>query len=320
MRLEGRVLITGGSGSLGTAIIERGHAESWPCRFLVYSRDEVKQSVLRERFPDVEYRLGDVRDREALTRAMRDVETVVHAAAYKRVPEAERETIPCVQSNVDGSIAVIDASLRAGVARVVGISTDKACHPINAYGQSKAIMERLFQSVAMSQSTTRFHLVRYGNVLASRGSVIPTFQAQAAAGKRLTVTDPRMTRFWLTLDDAVDLVVAALDAEPGMILVPECRAASMLTVARAIDPYTEDAPGIGNRGAEKRHESLMNADEAPYSMAWGPGWLVRSMALAPLDEAPPDFAYTSDVAPQLDVDAMRRLILDMGEGRSPRTL
>lgn len=316
--LTGHVLITGGAGSLGTAVIERAHRERWDSRLTVYSRDEVKQSALRERFPMVDFRLGDIRDTATLARAMRGVDVVVHAAAYKRVPEAERESIPCAQANVDGSIAVIDAAVMAGVRQVVGISTDKACHPINAYGQSKALMERLFQSQALMGSSTSFHLVRYGNVLASRGSVVPTLQQQARTGQPITLTDPGMTRFWLTLDDAVDLVLRSLALPAGHIYVPACRSTTMAELAEAVAPGCA-VERIGGRGGEKRHESLVNEHEAPYAREVDGGWALTSLALAPGNELPA-FAYTSENAARISVPALASTVEDIMAGRECRLL
>lgn len=317
--LAGHVLITGGAGSLGTAIVERAKRDGWDCSFTIYSRDESKQAVLRERHPDLNYRLGDVRDAATLTRAMRGVDLVVHAAAYKRVPEAELESIACAQANVEGSIGVIDAALDARVPQVIGISTDKACHPINAYGQSKALMERLFQSQAMAQNRTTFHLVRYGNVLASRGSVIPILMAQAARGEPLTLTDPEMTRFWLTLDDAVDIVIAGLALPNGEIYVPACRSASMAAMAEAVAPG-QPTRLVGDRGGEKRHETLLHEHEAPFADRQQDGWAVRSLARPALNELPAGFTYTSDAAPKIPLDEMRQTIEAIVAGRSARLL
>lgn len=317
--LSGHVLITGGAGSLGSAIIERAHDEGWDARFTVYSRDESKQAALRDRYADLTYRLGDIRDASTLARAMRGVDLVIHAAAYKRVPEAERESIACAEANVMGSIGVIDAALTAGVPKVIGISTDKAAHPINAYGQSKALMERLFQSQALSQQATAFHLVRYGNVLASRGSVVPALLSQVAKGEPITLTDPGMTRFWLTLDDAVDLVLRTLTIEPGEILIPACHSASMADMAQAIAP---DWPTrlIGDRGGEKCHETLMHEHESPFARWLDDGWAVRSLATRSLNLSPERFAYTSDGAPRIPVSSLRETIDCIRAGRRVRLL
>lgn len=308
--LVGTVLVTGGSGSLGQALLARAETDRWDARFIVYSRDEVKQAAVRERFHDVRCVLGDVRDADTLEAAMRRVDVVIHAAAYKRVPEAERETMACVGANVEGSMNVVREALRVGIPRTVGISTDKACAPINAYGMSKALMERLFQSAAGQLARVRFTLVRYGNVIASRGSVVPTFRAQAASGGPLTLTDPGMTRFWLTLDEAVDLVVAALELESGEILIPRCPASSMATMAAAVAPGIPTI-AIGNRAAEKRHEQLLNAHESPYAREAGPHFVLGPLSGEPVGELPAGYEYRSDTARQLEVRELRALLREM---------
>ena len=317
--ITGRVLITGGTGSLGTAIIERAVREHWPCQLVVYSRDEVKQAQLAERFPDVRFYLGDVQDPMALRQAMRGSDVVIHTAAYKRVPEAEREPVACARANVDGSINVAREAIAAGVKQVVGISTDKACSPINAYGQSKALMERIWQGYAMDGTTTRFHLVRYGNVLASRGSVVPALMAKVAKGEPITLTAPEMTRFWLTLADAVELVLASMELDPGSILIPHCPASTMAVLAEAIAPG-HPVEVIGSRGGEKWHESLINEVEAAYASKVKLGWALRSLAGQPLGELEEGFSYTSSNAKQLTAARLRSVIASITEGRPAQTL
>ncbi len=318
MTLDGTVLITGGSGSLGRALLERADRERWPAQLVVYSRDEVKQAALRERHPGVRFLLGDVRDAEALETAMRGIDIVIHAAAYKRVPEAERETMACVGANVIGSMNVVREALRAGVPRTIGISTDKACAPINAYGQSKALMERLFQSAARPVGPA-FTLVRYGNVLASTGSVIPALRAQAAKGLPITITDPTMTRFWITLDDAVDLILAALDLPSGSILIPKSRSSTMGVMAEAVAP---DHPTVvtGFRAGEKRHEQLLNAHEAPYAGEVGGAFVLGPLSGERVDELPAGFEYRSDLAARLTVEKLRVLLGEMEAGEPARAL
>jgi UDP-N-acetylglucosamine 4,6-dehydratase len=314
--IRGRLLITGGTGSIGHAIIGRAVAEGWDAAITVYSRDEVKQAALAERFPGVRCLLGDVQDPEALGRAMRDIDVVIHAAAYKRVPEAERETLACINANVLGSANVVREALRSGsVTRVIGISTDKACAPVNAYGMSKALMERTFQSVR-DRAVPAFTLTRYGNVLASRGSVIPALRAQAERSGRVTLTDPEMTRFWLTLDDAVDLIEDAAKAPSGSITVPRSRSATMATVAVAVVPgIPVDIVGI--RDGEKRHEMLVSEHEAPYLDVFG-----RHMRLLPLSGAggSGQGPYGSFTAPRLSAADLRTVIGEMDAGRPVRTL
>ena len=310
-----RVLITGGSGSIGTAILAR--AKDSGGEFVVFSRDEVKQAALASIHPDVTFYLGDVQDPDALARAMRGCGVVIHAAAYKRVPEAERETMACVGANVVGSMNVIRAAMRErSVEVVVGISTDKACHPINAYGQSKALMERLFQAAAREASDKRFTLTRYGNVLASRGSVIPAFREQARRGG-ITLTDPNMTRFWLTLDDAVDLIESALEAPSGTITIPRCKAASMAAIANAVAPGVP-VTIIGARDGEKAHESLLNINEAPFADVSGPHFLLHPM-VTPV-ATPATEPYTSADAPQMSPFQLRGVLEAMDAGTPVRTL
>jgi len=316
--IEGNVLVTGGSGSLGTAILARAYSEGWDAAFTVYSRDESKQAVLRDRFPDVRFLLGDVRDSESLEPAMRGIDVVVHAAAYKRVPEAERETMACVGANVIGSMNVVREALRAGVPRVIGISTDKACAPINAYGQSKALMERLFQAAARPTGPA-FTLVRYGNVLASTGSVIPALRAQVARGLPITITDPTMTRFWITLDDAVDLIVAGLELPSGSILIPKSRSSTMGVMADAIAPGHSTVV-TGFRAGEKRHEQLLNAHEAPFAGTTGRGFVLGPLSGERVDELPPGFEYRSDLAAHLAVAELRVLLAEMDAGETVRAL
>jgi UDP-N-acetylglucosamine 4,6-dehydratase len=315
--LRGTVLVTGGSGSLGHAILARATAEAWDALFIVYSRDEVKQASMREQYPDVRYVLGDVRDGETLGAAMRGVDVVIHAAAYKRVPEAERETMACVTANVVGSMTVVREALRIGIPRVIGISTDKASAPINAYGQSKALMERLFQSA--DRYGCAFTLVRYGNVLASTGSVIPALRAQIAAGKPLTLTDPGMTRFWITLDDAVDLILDGLQLETGSILIPKSWASSMATLAEAVAPGYPVVE-IGFRAGEKRHEQLLNQHEAPHALDLPDHFVLRSLAGDAVGALPGGFEYRSDLAPQLSALQLRHVIDAMDRGETVRTL
>lgn len=316
-RLGGTILVTGGSGSLGHALLARAAAERWDASFIVYSRDEVKQASMREQYPDVRYVLGDVRDAETLEGAMRGVDVVIHAAAYKRVPEAERETMACVTSNVIGSMTVVREALRAGIPRVIGISTDKASAPINAYGQSKALMERLFQSAV--RPGCAFTLVRYGNVIASTGSVIPTLRAQIATGRPLTLTDPTMTRFWITLDDAVDLIVGGLMLETGSILIPKSRASTMAVLAEALAPgypVTE----VGFRAGEKRHEQLLNQHEAPYALETRDHFVLSSLAGLPVGMLPNGLEYRSDLAPHFSAAELRRIIVALDAGEVVRTI
>lgn len=293
MTLQGNILITGGSGTLGQAIIRRAEAEGWDCRFTVYSRGENLQAQMRAAFPRVRYVLGDVRDADRLAVAMAGHDIVIHAAAMKRIPEAEAQPSECHATNVQGSLNVARAAARAGVARVVGVSTDKACAATTAYGASKLAMEKIFQ--AQPAGGPIFTLVRYGNVVASRGSVIPIWRQQAAAGLPLTITDRRMTRFWMSVDEAVDLVLSGLDPyylSHGEILVKKMRALPVAELAEIIAPG-HPIKEIGLRSDEKIHEDLVHPGEAAFSMG-------SLFLIGPRGER--GQTYRSDTAPRLTPD------------------
>jgi len=315
----GRVVITGGTGSLGTHIIATAERERWDTEFVVYSRDEAKQARMRERWPWHRYVIGDIRDRAYLAHTFRGASLVIHAAALKRVPEAERQTKELVETNVYGSLNVALAALEAHVPEVVGISTDKATTPVSAYGQSKALMERLWQAFAMEGRGTDFHLVRYGNVLASNGSVIPLWRKQAEAGGPITVTFPEMTRYWLTLDDAVGLVFGSLELEPGEVLIPAAPASTMADLAEAVAPGVQQQ-SIGSRGGERMHEYLVAPEEGPYVRPAGPGWALRSLALSPRAAMPEGWAYRSDGARRLSPADLGAVIALLDEGKEVRLL
>lgn len=316
----GNVLVTGGSGSLGQALVARGVAEGWDAEFTVYSRDEAKQAAMRERFPGARYVLGDIRDITTLEAAARNADVIVHAAASKRVPEGERQPISCADVNVTGSANVVSVARRLGIPRVIGISTDKAVSPLNAYGCTKLIMERMFQAEALERPAgPRFTLTRYGNVIASRGSVVPAFRAQAAAGGPLTLTDPYMTRFWITLDDAVDLIVASLRQPSGTVLIPRSRSSTMAVMASAIAPGVRTVT-TGNRGGEKMHEKLLNAFEAPYATEGDLGFLLWPIGSRVIGALPDGFEWSSDTADQYDVGELRGVLDRMDAGDAVRAL
>ncbi len=266
------IFMTGGAGFLGRAILGRYARERPDVLFTVFSRDEAKQDRTRRLFPQHRYLLGDIRDARSLDLAMMGHQVVIHAAAMKYVPQGEINVTESVAINVDGSRNVCVAAMRAGVERVVGISTDKACRPVNVYGLTKLLMERLFQE-SDGRTDTRFNLVRYGNVISSTGSVIPLFRRQAREG-RVTLTNPEMTRFWLDINEAVDLVEMALaEAEGGTVLIPRLSSLSMREVAEvsaAIELGDQGAENvqydvIGQRFGEKVHEELVSPIETVYT-------------------------------------------------------
>lgn len=287
MTLTGNILITGGSGTLGQAIIRTAEKERWDCQITVYSRSELRQAELRQRYPRVRTILGDVRDYDRLAAAVAGHDLVIHAAAMKRIPECEQNPTECYQTNVQGSANVVRACLSAGVARCIGISTDKACAAITTYGASKRMMEGLFQ--AAPRGGTVFTLVRYGNVLASNGSVIPIWRSQAAAGQPLTITDRRMTRFWMTERDAVYVIEQAYIIVDRLIVVPKMAALNVATMASYIAPHS-DTVETGLRSTEKLHEDLVSPGE--LAKDHGAGYTLGTGDLG--------HAYTSDLAPPID--------------------
>ena len=315
------VLVTGGTGSFGKAFIRMLLDEHRPEKVIVFSRDELKQHEMRAAGFDHEnlrYFIGDVRDAERLKRAMYGVDIVVHAAALKQVPAAEYNPMEAIKTNIMGTANVVDAALENGVEKVLALSTDKAVNPVNLYGATKLAAEKLtVQSNAYSgDRPTRFSCVRYGNVVGSRGSVVPVFLRQRASGK-ITVTDERMTRFWLSLDQGVRFVLHCIDVmNGGEVFVPKLPSTSILDLVNAIAPDAEVAV-VGIRPGEKLHEVLISEDEARQAIelkdmyviqpAQGPGfvhsWDVKGNKL------PDGFRYISNENPQrLSIDEIKELI------------
>lgn len=266
--LNGRsVLITGGTGGFGRAIVERICSAFKPKRLIVFSRDELKQFEMEaELFPEhpvVEFMIGDVRDAERVDEALRGVDVVVHAAALKHVPIAERNPGECLRTNVNGACNIARAAIRQGVARVCSISTDKAVNPVNVYGASKLAAEKIFTAAAReADHCTTFCSVRYGNVLGSRGSVVPFFERLIAQGApELPITDPRMTRFWITMDQAVNFTLSSLSmARGGEVFVPKLPTLSMIDLASLLAPELPTRV-VGIRPGEKIHETLICEDD-----------------------------------------------------------
>jgi UDP-N-acetylglucosamine 4,6-dehydratase/5-epimerase len=256
--LSGAILITGGSGTLGHAIVRTALAERWDCSITIYSRSELRQAQMRQAYPQLRYILGDVRDAERLSAAVAGHDVVIHAAAVKRIPEAEQQPINCYETNVIGSMNVVRACIAGGVKRCVGVSTDKACRAITAYGASKLAMEKLFQ--AQADGPCIFTLVRYGNVVASNGSVIPLWRKQAEQGQPLTVTCAYATRFWMGESDAIKVIEHAAEMPHGTVTIPKMRSLSLRELAEIIAPETE-IKEIGFRSIEKAHEDLVCEDE-----------------------------------------------------------
>jgi len=261
------VLITGATGSLGKALIDFLLRETKVRRIAIFSRDELKQHHLRISLgddPRLRWFLGDIRDLDRLKRALHGVDYLIHAAALKQVDTGEYNPMEFVKTNVLGSQNVIDASIEAGVKRVVALSTDKASSPINLYGATKLTADKLFiaaNNYSFAYGTT-FSVVRYGNVMGSRGSVIPFFQDLAAQGKPLPITDLRMTRFWISIDSAVRFVIDSLEMMTGgELYVPKIPSMKIVDLAHAVDPEAK-LEEIGMRPGEKLHEEMISADDS----------------------------------------------------------
>lgn len=326
------VLITGGTGSFGQAfvrtVLERYRDIS---RLVIYSRDELKQYEMAQRFPvddAVRYFIGDVRDQDRLRRALERIDVVIHAAALKQVPSAEYNPFECIKTNILGAQNVIEACLDTGVSRVVALSTDKAAAPINLYGATKLCSDKLFTAAnnISGNRDVRFSVVRYGNVMGSRGSVIPFFLAQREK-MVLPITDPAMTRFNITLQQGVEMVLWALDnARGGEIFVPKIPSYRISDLAEAIGPDCE-TPIIGTRPGEKIHEEMITVSDSANTIDLGDYFAILPTAgkigveeyLAFHNATPvgKDFSYNSGTNDDfLSVEQLRDLIFDRPAGNS----
>ncbi len=315
------VLVTGGTGSFGKKLIKILVEEYHPAKIIVFSRDELKQHEMRTsgyNHPSIRYFIGDVRDRERLSRAFYGVNIVVHAAALKQVPACEYNPMEAIKTNILGSSNVADAAIENGVEKVLALSTDKAVNPINLYGATKLAAEKLLiQSNAYAGGrNTRIACTRYGNVVGSRGSVVPLFILQRPSG-RLTITDERMTRFWISLEQGVRFVIRCIEQmQGGEVFVPKIPSMNMMDLARAVAPEAQ-VDIIGIRPGEKLHETLISEDEArttvelpdmfvvqPASAMWfGRAWEKQGKAL------PDGFRYSSNTNTDwLDLDRINEMI------------
>lgn len=269
MLTNSSILITGGTGSFGKTFVPMTLEKYNPKRLVIYSRDEMKQwdmGLIYEKDPRVSFIIGDVRDKERLSRALDGIDFVVHAAATKIVPTAEYNPFECVKTNIIGAMNIIDACIDRGIQRVVALSTDKASNPVNLYGATKLASDKLFVAGNAYAGThnTRFSVVRYGNVMGSRGSVIPFFMSLAHTGV-LPVTDTRMTRFMITLEQGVELVWKAFeDMQGGEIYVKKIPSMNIVDIAKAVAPGAEHKI-IGIRSGEKIHEQMIGFEDAPHT-------------------------------------------------------
>jgi UDP-N-acetylglucosamine 4,6-dehydratase len=323
---EKSVLVTGGTGSFGKHFIKTVIARYKPRRLIIFSRDELKQFEMQQEFPHAQYPfiryfIGDVRDRDRLELALNGVDFVVHAAAMKQVTTAEYNPFECIRTNVFGAENVVSASLRAGVKRVVALSTDKAANPINLYGASKLASDKIFVAAnnLAGADGTRFSVVRYGNVFGSRGSVVPFFEKLVADGaESLPITDERMTRFWITLTQGVNFVLSSMEMmKGGEIYVPKIPSSTIPQLASLVSPSHKQHV-VGIRPGEKLHETMIPADDAHCTVELEDRYVIlQSFAHAARDAylhrgATPvadGFSYSSDTNPEkLDARGLQILL------------
>ena len=325
MSLLGKtILVTGGTGSFGKKFTEVILREYNPKAIRIFSRGEFLQLQMQQQFnddPRLRFFIGDVRDKDRLYRAMNGVDIVVHAAALKQVPACEYNPIEAVMTNINGAVNVIDVAIDNEVEKVVAISTDKAVYPVNLYGATKLVAEKLFiqGNAYAGKHRTRFGVIRYGNVVGSRGSVIPLFLEQKRTGK-ITVTDERMTRFWITLEQGVRFVISCIERmQGGEIFVPKIPSMRIVDLAEVIVPGVEREI-IGIRPGEKLHECLITEEEARHAREFDTYFIIEPeypfWSKDNLDGGSPlpdDFRYTSDTNTWLlKKDELRKMIEDMG--------
>lgn len=327
------LMITGGTGSFGNAVLKRFLGTNVR-EIRIFSRDEKKQDDMRKHYanPKLRFFLGDVRDRKSLDNAMVGVDYVFHAAALKQVPSCEFFPLEAVKTNVVGTANVIDSAVKAGVRKIICLSTDKAVHPINAMGISKAMMEKVVQAKArnLNPHKTLLCATRYGNVMASRGSVIPLFVRQIMNGEPITITDPEMTRFMMSLDHAVDLVLFGFDnGANGDVFVQKAPAATIMTLATALMELFQKPRHpvivLGTRHGEKKHESLLSREELVHADDMKDYYRVkpdtRDLNYGKYYELGDEIIsgshdYTSENTRRLGVGEMKRMLLELDYIRS----
>ena len=320
------ILITGGTGSFGKKCTEIILKRYKPRRLIIFSRDELKQFEMAQQFPDskydcIRYFIGDIRDKERLYRAFRNVDYVIHAAALKQVPAAEYNPFEAVKTNILGGQNVINVAIDRGVKKVIALSTDKAANPVNLYGATKLCSDKLFiaGNSYVGRDDTVFSVVRYGNVAGSRGSVIPFFLKKKEDGV-LPITDPRMTRFWITLEQGVDFVLTCLEEMVGgELFVPKIPSMNMMDLAKAIAPECKTEI-IGIRPGEKLHEIMVPSDDAHKTIEYDDKYIIqpdfrffeRRFNFNGGKPVPDDFEYNSETNPwKLSIDEMRNIITNL---------
>ncbi len=307
--LTGKVLLTGGSGTLGRATLLKARKEAWPASFTVFARSESRLAKIKRAFPNVRCIVGDVRDRDSVERAIAGHDVVVHMAAMKRLPECEENAPECIQVNVFGTENVLRACAHQGVQECVVISTDKACRAATVYGASKLLTEGLMATYAKVYPQTRFHGVRYGNVLASNGSVVQLWDEQARRGEPLTITASGMRRFWMSPFDAVDLIDQSLLFGSGVICVPMMSALPILKMAQMLHP-NRDIVEIGLRSNEKIAEDLLHPYEPVMKESERDLFLICTISEPRWSTG---WSYTSMMAPDVEETVFRQMIQDANE-------
>jgi UDP-N-acetylglucosamine 4,6-dehydratase/5-epimerase len=325
------ILLTGGTGSFGKKFVQIVLQEYEPKKLIIFSRDELKQFEMQHQFNEKKHKalrflIGDVRDKERLFRALEGVDVVIHAAAMKQVPTAEYNPFEAIKTNVIGAQNIIDTTIDSGVERIIALSTDKAANPINLYGATKLCSDKLFiaANAYVGKRDTRFSVVRYGNVVGSRGSVIPFFLEKRKEGK-IPITDERMTRFWITLEQGVRFVINAVEMMcGGELFVPKIPSMNIMAMARAIAPECEYET-IGIRPGEKLHEMMISKDDARRTLEFDDYYVIepanqnwwepeRSPILNGGKPCPEDFEYTSNNNDRwLDEEQLRALIERQGQ-------
>lgn len=309
------IFVTGGAGTLGHALARRRKADGWTGKMTVYSTDAHKHGRMRIEYPDINFIQGDIRNPDTLYMAMSGHDIVIHAAAVKVIPTSELYSIDTFDVNVNGSQCVFSTALRANIKHLIGISTDKACHPANAYGASKYLMEKMAQEYARQDFPTQYHLVRYGNVLESNGSVIETWRKAIERGEKIKITDPNMTRFWLSPVQAVDCITKALECPSGCVYIPRMSALSLGKLAFYTCSKEQNdnvssliSERVPIRPGEKTHETLLTEEEGWYALQSSEAFLLAPTTAQRFTTAVPP--YSSNMAPELTREELKYMLAE----------